>query len=121
MLQTFFHPPPGWVDLFEIITRMVRIYRSAIDIACIAIAMFLNVLLKPVMARPAQRLQWTVPKQIGISIMGLDMVRYCRSRHPMIGQAHDAEGLLLQLLPASRVPASVVVESGMAAVPAHRI
>ena len=83
--------------------------------------MFLNVLLKPVVARPTQRLQWTVPKQIGISIMGRDVVRDRCSRHPVISQAHDAEGLLLELLLASGVPASVVVESGMAAVPAHRI
>jgi hypothetical protein len=46
-LQTFFHPPR---HLFEIIAGMIRVDRSAIDIACIAIAALLNLLLEPVVA-----------------------------------------------------------------------
>jgi hypothetical protein len=60
-----------------------------------------------------------MPEQVGITVMRRDVVGYLGSSRPTVSQAHDAEGLLLQLLLASRVPASVVVELGVAAVSAH--
>ena len=63
-------------------------------ITCTAITMLLNLLLEPVVARPA-RLQWAMPEQVGITIMGCDVIRYCGSGYPVVSLAHTAQGMLL--------------------------
>ena len=86
-----FSIPRGFIQhLFEIIAGVIRIDRFAIDIAGIAIATLLNLLLEPVVAGLAQRLQWSIPEQAGITVVGCNVVSHLGSSHPIVSQAHAA-------------------------------
>ena len=51
--------------------------------------------------------------------MGRNVVSHLGGSHPTVSLAHDAEGLLLQLLLVFEVPTPVIVKLRMAAESAH--